>query len=170
MSQQHKIGKHATTVLNRDLGNGVRQIVVTYQGTDVVKVAPDGKITLDSGGWETATTKTRMNQAASELGLPYHVYQKKFKWYVSAGGIDVPFFDGMEFTNGGVVTFDTKEQLAGCLRAGGTVYFRNGRNRVTAQVVGGVTLLPITTVSDGVESGHITSANVSDCVLIGTVG
>ena len=39
---------------------------------------------LDTCGWKSATTKTRMNQAANQFGLPYRVYQKDYVWYVES--------------------------------------------------------------------------------------
>jgi hypothetical protein len=76
MSQQHKIGTVATTI---STSNGITR--VCYHSTDVVSF--DSKsITLQTGGWWTATTKTRMNQAASQFDLNFSVSQKKGVWYV----------------------------------------------------------------------------------------
>ena len=57
-------------------------IEVKYHSTTVVHVDKDGTITLNHGGWMTATTKARMNEAADEFGLGYSVYQEKGKWFV----------------------------------------------------------------------------------------
>lgn len=78
MGQTHTIGKTATTVKRGQDGS----LRVTYHNTDVVSVTPGGIITLDTGGWFTVTTKTRMNQAASQFGLRYIVEQKNFEWFV----------------------------------------------------------------------------------------
>lgn len=77
MAQQHKLGKVATTISRKD---GVLR--VTYHSTVIVEVAANGDITLNNGGWMTQTTKTRMNQAASQFELGYHVYQEDNRWYV----------------------------------------------------------------------------------------
>jgi hypothetical protein len=77
MAQQYKLGKRSTTVYKKD---GILR--VTYHNTVIVEVAPNGDITLNSGGWWTQTTKTRMNQAASQFDLGYHVYQEDSQWYV----------------------------------------------------------------------------------------
>lgn len=58
---------------------------INYRGTDVVAFDAD-TITLNSGGWHTATTKLRMNQASNQFGLGYQVYQKDFDWYVKLPG------------------------------------------------------------------------------------
>ena len=53
-------------------------IAVRYHKTDVVTYKADGKIILNSGGWQTVTTKERLN-AFSPLG----VYQRRGVWLVS---------------------------------------------------------------------------------------
>ena len=58
---------------------------VYYHDTAVVTVTPS-TITLDTGGWWTVTTKLRMNQAAAEYDLGYHVYQRAGVWYVRYRG------------------------------------------------------------------------------------
>lgn len=82
----------ATTIATVD---GVTS--VTYHATTVVKWDKWG-IVLDSGGWRTATTKTRMNQAANQFGLEFRVYQEKGEWYV-----DTPHDSGMQFSDGMVI-------------------------------------------------------------------
>lgn len=90
MSQQHTIGKHATTMAAD--GNVAR---VTYHNTVVVKFDAH-TITLDSGGWRTATTKTRMNQTSNQFELGFRVYQNRREWFVRYGTFTVGFYDGME--------------------------------------------------------------------------
>ena len=96
MARQDKIGTHATTISRID-----GRTFVTYHETPVVTVDADGTVTLNSGGWRSATTKTRINQAASQLDLRFRVYQADFQWFVSVDGPDgagtMPFADGMNF-------------------------------------------------------------------------
>ena len=54
---------------------------VIYHSTKVVEFNRD-TIVLNSGGYETKTTKDRMNQTASEYMLDYAVFQFDFDWYV----------------------------------------------------------------------------------------
>jgi len=93
MAQQTQIGSHKTSVFTED---GLTKVV--YHHTAVVKFNAD-IITLDSGGWFTNTTKTRMNQASSQFDLGFIVYQKDFDWYVKfeGQGIDTDFYDGITF-------------------------------------------------------------------------
>ena len=78
MSRQDTIGKHKTLVYVDSEGN----TCVKYHSTDVAKRDKHGKITLNSGGWRTATTKARMNQALRQWGTPFYVYQVKGEWLV----------------------------------------------------------------------------------------
>lgn len=81
------------------LGNG--SIAVILHSTAVVVIHPDGTFTLDSGGWQTVTTKSRINEFS-----PAGLFQKKGTWYVADGSFDrlVEFYDGMKVRLGGVVS------------------------------------------------------------------
>ena len=59
--------------------NGDR--VIRLHLTDIVTFRPGGKIVLNSGGWKTITTKTRMND---QIG-PWHIWQEKNEWYLARG-------------------------------------------------------------------------------------
>lgn len=85
MASQSKLGTHKTTVYSD--GN---YICVKYHETDVVKFN-DFEIILNSGGWYTDTTKTRMNQASNQYRLGYKVFQKDFDWFVDYNGTTIPF-------------------------------------------------------------------------------
>lgn len=94
MSQQQRLGTHATTTRH----NAADDLIVRYQQTDVVRVSST-LIYLDTGGWFTATTKTRMNQAANQYNLGFHVYAKKGKWFVQTRSGSVHEFtaNGLNF-------------------------------------------------------------------------
>jgi len=81
MSRTDKVGSHKTSKSTNDQG----QRTIRYHDTDVV--AWDHQvIILRTDGFTTRTTKLRMNQAAAEYGLGYHVWQKDFEWYVDYAG------------------------------------------------------------------------------------
>lgn len=94
MGQMHKISKGNTKVKTTGF-DGAYETTVTLYNTCVVKFDAD-TITLNSGGHRTSTTKARMNQTANQFNLGYNVYQKKGKWFVSFGGCELDFQDGME--------------------------------------------------------------------------
>lgn len=70
---------------------------VSYRGTRVCSFNAKS-ITLRSNGWETATTKLRMNQASNQYDLGFSVYQKARAWFVAFKGQVLPFSDGMTLT------------------------------------------------------------------------
>lgn len=63
---------------------------ISYRGTDVVSFNAQ-EITLRTGGWKTATTKTRMNQTANQFELGFQVYQDKGEWFVNFNGEKIEF-------------------------------------------------------------------------------
>jgi len=54
-------------------------------------------IELFDGGWQTVTTKSRLNAILSEHGIPGEgVFQKKGEWFFKSNDYGViPFFSGM---------------------------------------------------------------------------
>ena len=89
MGQQQRVGTHRTSTVTLQ---GLTSIV--YHSTAVVQFDND-KIILNSGGWDTRTTKTRMNQASNQYGLGFEVYQVNYSWYVDYKGETIPFTDGL---------------------------------------------------------------------------
>jgi len=76
MAQTKTIGHHATSIhTDNDM------IIVTYHNTEVVKFN-SSTIILNTGGYYTYTTKTRMNQASNQYNLGYRVFQKNFDWFI----------------------------------------------------------------------------------------
>lgn len=65
--------------------HGAKVTRYTLHETEIVTIYEcDGEATgirLNSGGYQTVTTKTRINQIMSELGYPVRVYQERGKWY-----------------------------------------------------------------------------------------
>ena len=76
MTTMSKIGTTATNV-TKD-GDTTK---VTYHNTAVVTFTDD-KVTLNTGGWFTKTTKDRMNQVSNVFDLGFTVYQEKKEWFV----------------------------------------------------------------------------------------
>lgn len=93
MSQNHTVGKTHTTV-----ANVAGCLICTYHQTQIVIKKESRRVTLNSGGYMTATTKTRMNQFSNQYcGGDYQVFQKGGKWFVTFNDETKEFFDGMEF-------------------------------------------------------------------------
>ena len=69
---------------------------VVYVRTPIIEW-DDETITLKSGGWETVTTKRKMNQSSLQFGLGFGVYQRNYEWFVDTPkGETVSFVDGMK--------------------------------------------------------------------------
>ena len=52
-------------------------------------------VKLSSCGWQTNTTKSRLNAILSEVKYGCSVFQKQWNWYVSFRGQTQDFIDGM---------------------------------------------------------------------------
>ena len=76
MSQTSTVGHHATRVSQHG-----ENTIITYHSTPIVTF-DKGWVLLNTGGWNTPTTKLRMNQASHQFDLGYSVYQKDYAWFV----------------------------------------------------------------------------------------
>ena len=58
---------------------------------------------LNSGGYTTKTTKSRLNAILDEVMYGAKVFQKNWDWYLSYNNQTVDFWDGMILSQGEVV-------------------------------------------------------------------
>ena len=58
---------------------------------------------LNTGGWQSVTTKSRLNAILDQLMYGARVYQKNFDWFLSYNNQTYDFIDGMILTQGGVM-------------------------------------------------------------------
>ena len=94
--QQKKLGNNTYM---HNLPNG--DIAVRLHSTDIVEIHPDGSYTLNTGGWQTGTTKDRINGYS-----PARIIQEKGIWYIAdvpnwRERINVTFHDGMRVDGNG---------------------------------------------------------------------
>lgn len=66
---------------------------VRLHNTVVVRIFPTGVYSLHTGGWQTVTTKDRINAYA-----PARVHARKRKWYLGCG---VEFVEGIRINAAG---------------------------------------------------------------------
>lgn len=95
MPSMNKLSNYATTISGHaDL------MIVTYHKTQIV--AFDSRnITLRTGGWDTVTTRRKMNQASNQFGLGFGVYRQNGVSYVNLpNGETVELVDNMTFSRG----------------------------------------------------------------------
>lgn len=71
-------------------------IGIQYHNTMIVMIdRSNNTITLNTGGWNTKTTKERINDFCRLLGLGIQVYQKDFKFYVIQYGKELGILDSV---------------------------------------------------------------------------
>ena len=58
---------------------------------------------LNSGGYTSNTTKSRLNAILEELIAGARVYHKQFDWYLSYNNQTVDFWDGMILSGGEII-------------------------------------------------------------------
>ena len=84
-----------TQVSNQELASdGTVVSVVKLHGHKIAEIG-DTFIRLFDGGYQTTTTKSRLNAILKGFGNLEHVYQKNFNWFISTKYGDVPFLSGM---------------------------------------------------------------------------
>ena len=114
------IGQTGTTVERSEEQtpeNDLQRGKVTYHGTRVwqslrfyaldrtkfYEWRPRFAVTLRTGGWDTPTTRRRINQAAAYFGVPLSVYRSKGRTFVSFSPVDA--------TKGETVTLQLKGEI-----------------------------------------------------------
>ena len=69
---------------------GGEWVIVTLHSTEIVKFRQEGgfieEIQLDTGGYNTVTTRRRMNEVSQAYELGFQVYQKDYQLYVDYKG------------------------------------------------------------------------------------
>lgn len=83
-NKDRKVLGNNTTLERRDNGT----IAVHLHNTDVVTFYPDNRVSLTSGGFQTVTTKDRLNNYSG-----HRVYSVNGVWLVDG----IPFHDGITF-------------------------------------------------------------------------
>ena len=69
--------------------------IVRLHGSKIAEVGDDF-ITLFDGGYQSTTTKSRLNALMAEFCSPGEcVFQKAYQWFIKANGVTVPFETGM---------------------------------------------------------------------------
>ena len=80
MPQLRKISKNNTAVVHN-----ADTTTVILHGTPIVTITPE-HIVLNTGGFNTATTRNRMNQVSNQLNLGYKVYIRSGYTFVDFKG------------------------------------------------------------------------------------
>ena len=63
------------------LGDAMR---VELHGNHIATISDTGRIKISDAGWQSNTTKSRLNTILTELkGYAYGIAQRKFEWFLS---------------------------------------------------------------------------------------
>ena len=87
-----------TTVENAfNTATNQMEAIVKLHGNHIATVTNDTLILFD-GGWQSNTTKSRLNALINEFtdGTKNGVFQKNWTWFVTANGTTHDFADGFE--------------------------------------------------------------------------
>ena len=69
---------------------------VRLHGNLIARVG-DNFVQILDGGWQSVTTKSRLNALLSDVSPDGSVFQKDYVWYYNSSKVGtVPFFSGME--------------------------------------------------------------------------
>ena len=83
----------ANTSVHYNAEEGVS--IVRLHGNKIAEIGDDF-LTIFDGGWQSNTTKSRLNAIFSDFCNPGEgVFQKAWQWFVTVNGETVPFESGM---------------------------------------------------------------------------
>ena len=75
---------------------GQREVIIKLHGNHIATVLNDTMLLFD-GGWQSNTTKSRLNALCYEFATGYKVFQKNWDWFVADFHNNaVDFVDGFE--------------------------------------------------------------------------
>ena len=73
------------------------RIANVYLHGNLIARVGDSFVQILDGGWQSVTTKSRLNALLSEVTNDGGVFQKDFTWYYNSSKVGtVPFMSGME--------------------------------------------------------------------------
>jgi len=72
--------------------------IVRLHGNKIAEVT-DNDMTIFDGGWQTTTTKSRLNALINEFcnGVTDGVFQKNYEWFIRDNNVTVDFENGYTF-------------------------------------------------------------------------
>ena len=90
ISQEIDWQKDNTKVINND---GVSEV---YLHNNLIAKIGDTWMQLFDGGWQSNTTKSRLNAILQAHGCSgEYIFQKNFEWFMNYQDAPIPFFSGM---------------------------------------------------------------------------
>ena len=89
ITQERDWKKDNTEVIN------IEGVSFVYLYNNLIAMVGDTWLELFDGGYQSNTTKSRLNAILKTHSNGEYVYQKNFNWFVSTINGDVPFNDGI---------------------------------------------------------------------------
>ena len=82
--------KGNTSVENYITETGVREAIVKLHGNHIATIGD--RLQICDAGWQTVTTKSRLNALLNEFAEGCYLFQKNFDWFLGdADGNKIPF-------------------------------------------------------------------------------
>jgi hypothetical protein len=97
MTRQIEIAMNDAILNSKDWSKDNTQVIniegvsFVYLYSNLIAMVADTWLELFDAGYQTATTKSRLNAILSAHGNGEYVYQKNFNWFVSTSNGEVPF-------------------------------------------------------------------------------
>jgi len=74
----------------------IRGNAFVYLHGNHIATVSNNSIQIFDGGWQSNTTKSRLNALLDEFSYGMRVFQKQFEWFVSYKNVSEDFVSGME--------------------------------------------------------------------------
>ena len=84
-----------TSVTHSINAAGQSEAIIKLHGNHIGTVTNDTLLLFD-GGWQSNTTKSRLNAFLDEFSYGMRVFQKNYEWFVSYKNVKQDFISGME--------------------------------------------------------------------------
>ena len=95
MNQAIRLGKNFSSS-NTTVKQGWEGEADVYLHGNHIATVKSNSIIIKDGGWQSNTTKSRLNALLDEFSYGMRVFQKNFEWYVGYKNVKEDFISGME--------------------------------------------------------------------------
>ena len=97
----HLAGKSKTVGNSSVEVNHDGSVVYRLHGNAIVDIGPQGRVEVSLAGWPTPTTRSRVNDILSGLGLEHRVGQEKHRQYLYHRGLVLTDIDARSWYGAG---------------------------------------------------------------------
>jgi hypothetical protein len=73
-------------------------IIKMYLHKNLIATKDDNKLTITDAGWQSNTTKERLNALLNAYSTDVFIFQKNFEWYVGKDHKTATLWDGKDKT------------------------------------------------------------------------